>query len=509
MGATTQRGPWSGSWPSWTTRAATGREGSADGGSSSRAGRVRRRRCSCSAATCCRWSADGRDRQDDDPARRSTKRGGHAQAAQRREGRFEDGRGRGARGGAQIRDDARADATRIREELQEQADREVERIRQRGAGAARRRSATRRSAGCAPSSAAQSMELAERVVGRARWPTTAPQRAPSTGSWPSWSGRAAGPTRSSARRRPAEGRADGDPAAVRQPGVAGGGRAAGSTRTIDGRRAPTSAGSATTCSPCSRLLTGRDRAAPAPGRPGGPAGGASAARRPAVRTARSAAPALDVALRRWSSARWSRAGRPGRRRWSRWPAGRARGGREGRQPRRRRGRAVPVRPHPRPRAASWARCSPTRGAPPTSGSALLREVLGGRVTPGHRDAARAGRAHAPRPQPGPGGRGAVRAGRGPPRPLRRARPHRRCGCRREQEQRLTESLTPALRPADLAAGRARPVAARRPGRPGRRRADRRQRGRPARRRPPHPARLSRSNDLSGIPLHADPQRYDD
>ena len=62
------------------------------------------------------------------------------------------------------------------------------------------------------------------------------------------------------------------------------------------------------------------------------------------------------------------------------PPGRARGGREGPEPGRRRGRAVPVRSHPGPRAAAGL-AARRRGRPGRPPGRLLREVLGGRVSP--------------------------------------------------------------------------------------------------------------------------------
>jgi ATP synthase F0 subunit b len=64
--------------------------------------------------------------QQVDEAEAAAKR--YQEAEQRLESAIEDARKEAAR----IRDDARADSTRIREELVEQAHREVERIRQRG-----------------------------------------------------------------------------------------------------------------------------------------------------------------------------------------------------------------------------------------------------------------------------------------------------------------------------------------------------------------------------------------
>jgi F-type H+-transporting ATPase subunit b len=82
------------------------------------------------------------------------------QEAQRR---FEHAEAEARKEVAKIRDDARADATRISEELQEQADREVQRIRLRGQEqlAAQRDQMIR---GLRAELGAQAMLLAERVV---------------------------------------------------------------------------------------------------------------------------------------------------------------------------------------------------------------------------------------------------------------------------------------------------------------------------------------------------------
>ncbi len=78
-------------------------------------------------------------------------------------GRFDDAVHRAEAEGARIRDDARADATRIREELKEQAEAEVERMLQRGREqlVAERDQAARR---LRAEVGGASMELAERVV---------------------------------------------------------------------------------------------------------------------------------------------------------------------------------------------------------------------------------------------------------------------------------------------------------------------------------------------------------
>ena len=79
------------------------------------------------------------------------------------QGRFDNAVARAEEEGARIRDDARADATRIREELTAQAEAEVERMLQRGREqlVAERDQAVR---GLRSQLGGASMELAERVV---------------------------------------------------------------------------------------------------------------------------------------------------------------------------------------------------------------------------------------------------------------------------------------------------------------------------------------------------------
>ena len=103
-----------------------------------------------------------RKRQDDvqhqvDEAQEATRRLDDAR------GRLDDAVQRADAEGARIRDDARADATRIREELKEQAEAEVERMLQRGRDqlVADRDQAARR---LRADVGGASMDLAERMV---------------------------------------------------------------------------------------------------------------------------------------------------------------------------------------------------------------------------------------------------------------------------------------------------------------------------------------------------------
>ncbi len=276
--------------------------------------------------------------------------------------------------------------------------------------------------------------------------------------------------------------------AVGQPGVAGRGRASGSTRTST---APSAADLAQLGDDLFAVLAParrRAHAAPAPGRPG-------RAGRAALRAGRPAARGQDRPHRARPRLR------PGRgplvaarstwwRRWRRWPAGPCSG-----WPRRT-GASTTSRTSCSGSAASWtasrswARCSADRGR--------ARRQAG-------RAAARGARRQGPARSPRrcwsrPCASRAAAAWTGPPRSSpswprpaatatsRTSAP--RCGCRPTQEQRLTESLTrlygrPISLQVELDAVLLGGLVVR-----GRRRADRRQRGRPARRRPPQPPRLS-------------------
>ena len=184
-------------------------------------------------------------------------------------------------------------------------------------------------------------------------------------------------------------------------------------------------------------------------------------------------PALDLVSDLVSS-RWSRNVRPARGAGVAGPQRRVRRGGEGRLARPRRGRAVPVRPHPRPRA---------RAGPPAVGLGnsrrqARRAAAGGvdrpegrhrrrpRRPPAERGRRRATPPARSRPSrrrcssrpcaPGAAATStwrprALRARRGPSRPLRGPRPHPRPDDRRAGAA-AHRVADPALRQADLPAG---------------------------------------------------------
>ena len=200
---------------------------------------------------------------------------------------------------ARIRDDARAEATRIREELKEQAEAEVERMLQRGREqlVAEREQAVRKLRG---ELGGASMELAERVIGTTL-ATTAPAGRPSRGSCPR--SRACRRRGAACARRPAEGPSRWrsycrPPAGSRSPRPPPGStsrRRHGRRPQAPGRRAVRGAG----------LLDGEPALRRALADPAMPGGGAQRPRRPPV-GGKIGRPALDVVSDLVRS-RWSRA----------------------------------------------------------------------------------------------------------------------------------------------------------------------------------------------------------
>ena len=420
------------SWPSWTS--GRPREGSADVRSSSRS-----------------WSASSlmlfvlwryvlppvgnmvRKRQDEvqrqvDEAEEATRKLEEAR------GRFDNAVQRAEAEGARIRDDARADATRIREELKAQAEAEVERMLQRGREqlVADRDQAVR---GLRTELGGASMELAERVVRNDARRRPRPSQTPSRASCPrSRACRRRGAARA---RRPAEGPSPWRPYCSPPAAMRSGRPPPGSTSTSTPPGRPTSSAWPTTSSPCVGLLDREHalrRALADPATPSVARGGLA----DRLFDGKIGRPALDVVSDVVKS-RWSRAGDllEGLESLARAAAfGVAE--KDGSLDRVedelfRFGRILDREPE-------LSRLLSDTATPVDKRLGLLREVLGGEGHPGHRHTARTGRAQPPQPQPRRRGRGAVRARRGAPRPLRRARPHpvRMTG---EQEQRLTDSLT--------------------------------------------------------------------
>ena len=200
------------------------------------------------------------------------------------------------------------------------------------------------------------------------------------------------------------------------------------------------------------------RAAPAPGRPGRRRGGARRAWPSGCSAASSDRPALDAVAERLVAARWSRpVDLVERARVAGPQRGARRRPRRSGTPRRGRGRAVPLRPHPRPRARAGRAAGRHAHARPTGGSRCSTGVLGGKVTPVTatllRQAVRAARAAATSTSCAEelAELAAARRERSVARVTTPVRAVGRAGAAAHRR------ADPALRPADLAAGRAGPA----------------------------------------------------
>ena len=408
---------------------------------------------------------------------------------------------------AKIRDDARADAERLGEELRAQADREVERIRQRGEEqlTAQREQTVRR---LRAELGGLSMQLAERIIVESlsaddRKRATVDRFLDELDGMVGAQGRAGHDQERTDEERTAEQgtdeertadeairpvpgaerRTDGAPVAGSQPGVAG--RRHRATRPAGRPRVGVRSRTA-------RLRAVR-RAAPA----GGEAGPAPAPRRPdRARRRRAAAwptscsassssrPTLDVVSDLVSS-RWSRSPDLSRRveelgrRATLGVAEKDGSLDEVEDQLFRFGRVLDREPELNSLLTDHA-TPPDKRLELLHGCSTRRSRRSPRRCSAPTVGRRAGAASTSRPRSSPSW----------PRPAATATwrtSARRCALSPDQEQRLADVAEPAVRTADLAAGRAGPGAARRPARAGRRRGHRRQRGGPAGRRAQAPA----------------------